>query len=90
MWLRVLSPALTSPGSAGLLGDSSRVLHETQRRRVLLSTKLVQGASNNVMFGKKEPHMIQFNDFVSAASEDIKAKAKKSVVSCSTNALFFL
>jgi hypothetical protein len=72
LWLRVLSPALTSPGSAGLLGDHSNVLHENQRRRVLLCTKLVQGASNNVQFGKKEPHMIQFNDFVNAASEDIK------------------
>ncbi len=73
LWLRVLSPALTSPASAGLLGDApGAVLHENQRRRVLLCTKLIQGASNNVQFGKKEPHMIQFNEFVTSASGEIK------------------
>ncbi len=72
LWLRVLSPALTSPGSSGILGDSPPILHENQRRRVLLATKLVQGASNNVPFGKKEPHMLQFNDFIQRASGDVK------------------
>ncbi len=72
LWLRVLSPALTAPASAGLLGDSPQVMHENQKRRVLLATKLVQGASNNVEFGKKEPHMQQFNDFVHTAANNVK------------------
>jgi hypothetical protein len=72
LWLRVLSPALTAPATSGILGDSPPFLHENQKRRVLLATKLVQGASNNVEFGKKEPHMQQFNDFVRTASGNVK------------------
>ena len=72
LWLRVLSPALTSPGSAGILGDKPPILHENTRRRVLLATKLIQNASNNIEFGKKEPFMLCFNEFVRKASDDIR------------------
>lgn len=72
LWLRVLSPALTNPGSAGVLGENPPILHENTRRRVLLATKLIQGASNGVEFGKKEPHMQQFNTFVREAAERIR------------------
>jgi hypothetical protein len=41
LWLRVLSPALTSPGPAGLLGNMEHMLlHVNTRRRFLLVTKV--------------------------------------------------
>lgn len=71
LWLRVLSPSLTTPATAGLT-PRNVLLHANTRRRLLLVTKVLQGASNNVPFGNKEPHMLQFNPFIAKASKIIR------------------
>lgn len=70
LWLRVLSPALTNPVGAGLVNEGD--LHPHTRRLLLLVTKVLQGASNNVLFGRKEPHMVQFNDLITSAAAEIR------------------
>lgn len=40
---------------------------------MLLVTKVLQNASNNVEFGRKEPYMLQFNEFVHHAAKTIRS-----------------
>eukprot|EP01094_Clydonella_sp_ATCC50884_P024242 TRINITY_DN6022_c0_g1_i1.p1 TRINITY_DN6022_c0_g1~~TRINITY_DN6022_c0_g1_i1.p1 ORF type:complete len:712 (+),score=114.76 TRINITY_DN6022_c0_g1_i1:115-2250(+) len=63
-FLRVISPALVTPESFGVLPPDMSAPPPAKRRNLVLLAKLLQNCANGVLFGTKEDYMKCMNDFV--------------------------
>ncbi|RPA79455.1 hypothetical protein BJ508DRAFT_415934 [Ascobolus immersus RN42] len=63
IFLRFFNPAIVAPDTEGLIDTP---LTKEVRRGLVLITKIIQNLANNVLFGAKEPWMLNLNDFLTA------------------------
>ena len=61
-FLRFVCPCFVTPERFKLIAVTD--IDKVRRRNGILVSKVLQGLSNNVPFGKKEPFMIPINDFI--------------------------
>jgi neurofibromin 1 len=61
IFLRFFNPALVAPDSENLCKP---IENPRTRRALLFVTKVVQNLANDVVFGGKEPHIMNMNSFL--------------------------
>jgi len=61
VFLRFFCPALVAPEAFGLWKGA---INPSDRRSLILVSKIVQNMANGVSFGPKEPFMVPFNDLI--------------------------
>lgn len=70
IFLRFFNPALVAPDSENLCKP---IENPRFRRALLFVTKVVQNLANDVVFGGKEPHIMNMNSFLKEHIHQMKA-----------------